>query len=131
MSEAEAEAVLDDHTPEVYSLAQWLRRAVKSADEGLSERVYKGWHGFGYHHADAGYVCAVFPREDDVLLAFEHGADLADPDGRLTHGGRQVRSLVFTERSSHPFAAIRGFVAAAVEDGLARRQSGGRGARLC
>ncbi len=124
MSEADAEAVLDGHTPEVYGLAQWLRRAVKSADRDLSERVYKGRHGFGYHHPDAGYVCAVFPREDDVLLAFEHGADLADPEGRLTAGGKQVRSLVFTERSSHPFAVIRGFVRAAVEDGVRRRQSG-------
>jgi hypothetical protein len=124
MSEADAEDVLDGHTPAVYGLAQWLRRAVKSADEHLSERVYKGWHGFGYHHPDAGYVCAVFPREDDVLLAFEHGADLADPERRLTEGRKQMRSLVFTDRSSHPFAAIRGFVAAAVEDGVARRQSG-------
>ena len=124
MSEADAEAVLDGHTPDVYGLAQWLRRAVKSADQDLSERVYTGWHGFGYHHPDAGYVCAVFPREDDVLLAFEHGADLADPEQRLTEGGRQVRHLVFSDRSSHPFAAVRGFVGAAVEDGVARRQSG-------
>jgi hypothetical protein len=124
MSEADAEAVLDGHTPEVYGLARWLRRAVTSADRDLSERVYKGRHGFGYHHPDAGYVCAVFPREDDVLLAFAHGADLADPEGRLAAGGRQVRSLVFTGRSSHPFAVIRGFVRAAVEDGLARRRSG-------
>jgi hypothetical protein len=124
MSEADAEAVLGGHTPEVYGLVQWLRRAVKSADQDLRERVYTGWHGFGYHHPDAGYVCAVFPREDDVLLAFEHGANLADPEGRLTEGGKQVRSLVFTERSSHPFADIRGFVRAAVEDGVRRRQSG-------
>ena len=124
MNEADAEAVLDGHTPEVYGLAQWLRRAVKSADHGLGERVYKGRHGFGYHHPDAGYVCAVFPREDDVLLAFEHGVDLADPEVRLAAGGKQVRYLVFAERSSHPFTVIRGFVKAAVEGGVARRQSG-------
>jgi hypothetical protein len=87
MSESEAEALLDGHTPEVYEVAQWLRRAVKSSDPSLNERVYNGWHGFGYHHPDAGYVGAVFPRDEDVLLAFEHGADLADPDA----GGRPRR----------------------------------------
>lgn len=126
MSGHEDEAVLDGHTAEVVSLTQWLRRAVQASDQELRERVYRGWHGFGYHHPDAGYVCAVFPRDDEVLLAFEHGVDLPDPEGLLIAGGRQVRSLVFTDRSSHPFAVIREFVRAAVEDGLARRQSGGR-----
>ena len=35
MTESEAEALLDGHTPEVYQVVQWVRRAVKSSDPGL------------------------------------------------------------------------------------------------
>ena len=117
-------AVLDGHSAAVVDLADWLRQTVRAADPELRERVYVGWHGFGFHHPDAGYVCAVFPRDEDVLLAFEHGVDLPDPEGRLQAGGKQVRHLVFASRDAHPPRATTAFVAAAVEEGVRRRQSG-------
>lgn len=117
-------AVLEGHSEAVVDIADWLRQTVRAVDPELRERVYVGWHGFGFHHPDAGYVCAVFPRDDDVLLAFERGVDLADPDGRLQIGGKQVRHLVFTSRDAHPPRVIAVFVAAAVEEGVRRRQSG-------
>ena len=117
-------AVLDGHSEAVVDIADWLRQAVRESEPELRERVYVGWHGFGFHHPDAGYVCAVFPRDDDVLLAFEHGVDLPDPEGRLQPGGKQVRHLVFTSRGSQPPRVIAAFVAAAVEEGVRRRQSG-------
>ena len=36
-------------------------------------------------------MCAVFPRADEVLLAFERGVELEDPDGLLEGDGRTVR----------------------------------------
>lgn len=117
-------AVLDGHSVAVVDVTDWLRQTARAADPELRERVYVGWHGFGFHHPDAGYVRAVFPRDDDVLLAFEHGVDLPDPEGRLRSGGKQVRHLVFASRGSHPPRAIAAFVAAAVEEGVRRRQSG-------
>jgi hypothetical protein len=75
----------------VVAAAQWLREVVLDAMPDAAERVYRGWHGFGYHHPQAGYVCAVFPRADDALLAFERGVLLADPHGLLYGDGRTVR----------------------------------------
>jgi hypothetical protein len=116
--------VLEGHSQAVVDLTNWLRQTVRAADPELGERVYVGWHGFGFHHPDAGYVCAVFPRAEDVLLAFEHGVDLPDPERRLQAGGKQVCHLVFTSRDAHPPRVIAVFVAAAVEEGVRRRQSG-------
>jgi len=117
-------AVLEGHSEAVVDIADWLRQTVRAVDPELRERVYVGWHGFGFHHPDAGYVCAVFPRDDDVLLAFERGVDLADPDGRLQIGGKQVRHLVFAGLDAQPRSVIAAFVSAAVEEGVRRRQSG-------
>jgi len=117
-------AVFEGHSQAVVDVADWLRQTVRAADPELGERVYVGWHGFGFHHPDAGYVCAVFPREEDVLLAFEHGVDLPDPERRLQAGGKQVKHLVFARRGTHPPRVIAVFVAAAVEEGVRRRQSG-------
>ena len=89
----EAAELLVDHADHVVATAQWLRELVADAVPDAVERVYPGWHGFGYRHPVAGYFCAVFPRTDDVKLSFEHGARLADPHGLLTGTGRQVRQV--------------------------------------
>ncbi|MDQ4069428.1 MAG: DUF1801 domain-containing protein, partial [Actinomycetota bacterium] len=85
--------LLADHSGDVVATAQWLRQLVSSTVPDAVESVYKGWHGFGYRHPEAGYFCAVFPRTASVQLSFEHGARLADPHRLLTGTGRQVRSV--------------------------------------
>jgi hypothetical protein len=89
--ERERAALLAEHTPQVAAAAAWLREVVVDALPDAREVVYRGWHALGYHHPAAGYVCAVFPRADDVLLGFEHGVLLADPHGLLSGEGRTVR----------------------------------------
>jgi hypothetical protein len=89
--EPERAALLAEHTAEVAAAAEWLREVVLGALPDASERVYRGWHGFGYHHPEAGYVCAVFPRAGEALLAFERGVLLDDPHGLLDGDGRTVR----------------------------------------
>ena len=85
------EDLLDDHTPEVAELARQLRDLIRSAMPAATERVYPGWHGLGFHHPTAGYVCALFPAADHVRVGFEHGHLLPDPGGWFDSGGRRVR----------------------------------------
>ena len=87
----EAAELLLDHDDRVVAAAQWLRELVTATVPDAVERVYPGWHGFGYRHPQAGYFCAVFPRSDTVQLSFERGARLPDPHRLLAGGGRQVR----------------------------------------
>jgi hypothetical protein len=89
--EGERAALLAEHTPQVVAAATWLREVVLDALPDAREVVYRGWHGLGYHHPAAGYLCAVFPRADDVLLGFERGVLLDDPHGLLSGEGRTVR----------------------------------------
>ena len=89
--------LLAEHTPDVAELTLALRSAIRVAHPELSERVYPGWHGIGFHHPKAGYVCALFPGDAHVRLGFEHGHLLADADGVFDAGGTQVRYVTITE----------------------------------
>ena len=85
------EDILDDHTPAVVELVQQLRDLVGSSMPDAAERIYPGWHGIGFHHPTAGYVCGLFPGADNVRVGFEHGHVLSDPHGLFDSGGSQVR----------------------------------------
>jgi hypothetical protein len=112
--ESERAALLAEHTDEVAAVTGWLREVVLGALPDASERVYRGWHGFGYHHPEAGYVCAVFPRADEVLLAFERGVVLDDPDGLLEGDGRTVRWVRVTTPGEPPADRLVQLIDAAV-----------------
>ena len=79
--------------PRTWELAAWTRGQVRAADPDLTERLYRGWRGVGFRHPEAGYVCAIYPRSDCVVLLFEHGASLLDPEGVLLGDGAQTRFL--------------------------------------
>jgi hypothetical protein len=126
--EPERTALLAEHAAEVVEAAEWLREVVLGALPDASERVYRGWHGFGYHHPEAGYVCAVFPRAGEVLLAFERGVLLDDPHGLLHGGGRTVRWARVRAPGDPPAERLVELIDAAVLVGSARpaaRQSAG------
>lgn len=101
----------------VFHLAAWVREAVLTADPDLSERVYRGWRGVGFRHPEVGYVCGIFPRDDEVDLLFEHGAALPDPDSILRGDGTQTRFVSVRE----PDAALREQIAAYVQQAVAQR----------
>lgn len=112
--------LLAEHTPEVAALTDDLRRVVRAALPEATERVYSGWHGFGFLDPDAGYVCGIFPIADRVKLGFEHGAALPDPDGLFTSGGSQVRYVELRPGDEIEVAAITDLIADAVELGARR-----------
>jgi hypothetical protein len=109
--------------PDLADLALWVREAVLAGEPDLTERVYLGWDGIGFRHPDAGYVCAIYPREQDqeVRLLFEHGARLDDPEGLLEGAGSQTRFIPVQERDDRLAAAIGRCVHDAVAERLFRR----------
>jgi hypothetical protein len=114
---------LAESHPGLADLALWVREAVLAGEPDLSERVYRGWDGIGFRHPDAGYVCAVYPREREreVRLLFEHGVRLDDPERLLEGAGTQTRFIRVRERDDGLAAGIGRYVRAAVAERLFRR----------
>jgi hypothetical protein len=104
--------------PGLADLALWVRVAVLAGEPDLTERVYRGWDGIGFRHPDAGYVCAIYPREGEVRLLFEHGVRLRDDEGLLEGAGSQTRFIRVRERNDPLAAAIGRYVRAAVAQRL-------------
>lgn len=91
--------ILRNHSAEVQAVAEKLRRIVKNAIPGVTEKAYPGWHGIGYTHPQAGYFCCIFPFEDKVKLAFEFGAFLSDPNSLLVRPATSSKRLRYLEMS--------------------------------
>lgn len=106
--------ILRDHTPEVRAIAETLRRLIHDTIDGMTERAYPGWHAIGFRHPRAGYVCGIFPFESLVRFVFEHGRQLADPDGVLRGDGKQVRYIDLVDATAVPLDAIRPLLLEAV-----------------
>lgn len=111
---ADIQVYLATTHPELAELALWVRAIVLDAEPDFAERLYRGWDGIGYRHPEAGYVCGIFPRGDEVRLLFEQGARLADTDGLLRGTGTQTRFIPVTE-SIHDLAeTLQRYIRAAV-----------------
>jgi hypothetical protein len=91
----DVQAFLVGSHPDLADLVLWVRELVLTSEPDLTERVYRGWDGIGFRHPAAGYVCAIYPREQDqeVRLLFEHGARLDDPERLLDGVGTQTRFI--------------------------------------
>jgi hypothetical protein len=89
------EDILRDHTAPVQRIAAQLRRVIHETGNSLVEKAYPGWHGIGFRHPRAGYVCGIFPLDDSVRLLFEKGRLLSDPEGILMGDGKQTRYIEF------------------------------------
>lgn len=53
---------------------------------GVTGQVRPGWRSVNFRHELAGYFGAVFPNEERVIVYFEYGRLLSDPDGLLDGG---------------------------------------------
>jgi hypothetical protein len=117
MTEREVLSFLRELNPEQFDVAVWTWEAVLAADPDLAQRIYRGWKGIGFRHSDAGYVCALYPRSDCVVLLFEHGASLPDPERILLGEGSQTRFI----RIAEPDPALRDRIVAYVQQAVAQR----------
>jgi len=106
--------ILAGHTPLVRALVDDLRRIVRQAVPQAVETANRGWHSLNYSHPQAGYFCGLFPRADDVNVAFEFGALLPDPHGLLTGETRQVRFVVVKSKRGIRVRAFKQLLLAAV-----------------
>jgi hypothetical protein len=77
------EALLARYSPEVRECVRRLRELIGSWVPEAREQVYPGWKAIGYRSTDAGYFCGLFPQDDHVLVGFERGSNLTDPEGLL------------------------------------------------
>ena len=73
--------------------------------------------------ATAGYVCAIYPRqqEQEVRLLFEFGVRLPDPERLLEGDGTQTRFIRVRQPDERLAAAIGRYVHEAVAERLFRR----------
>jgi hypothetical protein len=117
---------LSTFPPEIQRLANELRALVKETVPSVKEAVYTGWKLIGYRakkgRIDA-YFCFIAPFENRVMLGFEYGIQLFDPNLWLEGEGTQVRYLTVREQKDIEIEVFRAFIAEAAQIALERKRS--------
>jgi hypothetical protein len=115
---------LSTFPPEIQELANALRALIKETVPNLKEAVYTGWKLIGYRvkkgRSDA-YFCFVAPFPNRVMLGFEYGILLFDPNLQLEGEGTQVRYLTVREPDDLEPEVFRAFIAEAAQIALQRK----------
>lgn len=117
---------LSTFPPEVQTLANELRALVKETVPNVKEAVYTGWSLIGYRvkqgRSDA-YFCFIAPFPNRIMLGFEYGIQLFDPNLRLEGDGTQVRYLTVREKDDIEPEVFRAFIVEAAQIALQRKPS--------
>jgi hypothetical protein len=120
------EEFLASFPPEIQFLANQLRTLVKETIPNVKEAVYTGWKLIGYRvkkgRRDA-YFCFIVPFENRVMLGFEYGVQLFDPNLWLEGDGTQVRYITVREKDDIETEVFRAFIAEAAQIALQRKLS--------
>ena len=118
------EEFLSPFPPAVQELANELRALVKETVPHVKEAVYTGWQLIGYRvgkgRRDA-YFCFIAPFPNRIMLGFEYGVQLFDPELRLEGEGSQVRYLTVREQADIQPEVFRAFIAEAAQIALQRK----------
>lgn len=121
------EQFLTAFPPDVQTLANELRTLVKETVPKITEAVYPGWKLIGYRVKQgrrSAYFCFIVPFENRIMLGFEYGIQLFDPDLRLEGEGSQVRYLTVREKQDIEPEVFRAFIAEAAQIALQRKLLG-------
>lgn len=97
------EEYLEDFPPHIRQCAEELRLLVREVVPEYIERVYPGWKLIGYRRKKGSksfYFAFIYPTADKVVLGFEYGILLSDPNKLLIGNGSQVRQVVFKKVSN-------------------------------
>ena len=86
--------LLQTHNPDIQAIVADLRKLILETVPNAAESANPGWHSISYRHPQQGYFCGIFPTHDHVILVFEFGILLPDPDGVLVGDGKQVRNII-------------------------------------
>jgi len=115
---------LSTFPPEIQELAAELRALVKATTPNVKEAVYTSWNLIGYRvkqgRRDA-YFCFIAPFSNRIMLGFEYGIQLFDPELRLEGEGTQVRYLTIREKEDIEPEVFRTFIAEAAQIALQRK----------
>jgi hypothetical protein len=102
-------------------LANELRGLVKETVPHVNEAVYPGWKLIGYRVKKGrgnAYFCFIAPFDNRIMLGFEYGIQLFDPELRLEGEGTQVRYLTVREREDIQPEIFRVFLVEAAQIAL-------------
>lgn len=120
------EQFLSTFPPDMQTLANELRALVKETIPNVKEAVYPGWKLLGYRvkkgRSDA-YFCFIAPFENRIMLGFEYGVQLFDPNLWLEGDGTQVRYLTVREKEDIQPEIFQAFIAEAAQIALHRKLS--------
>ncbi len=120
------EEFLSTFPPEMQELANELRSLVKETIPNVKEAVYSGWKLIGYRvkkgRKDA-YFCFIAPFPNRIMLGFEYGIQLFDPNLRLEGDGTQIRYLTVREKDDIEPESFRDFIIEAAQIALQRKFS--------
>ncbi len=121
--------LLAQFNPEMQALGNRLRRLIKAAVPEAIEAVYVGWKLIGYRakvERKEVYFGFIAPFPDRVVIGFEWGVLLADPDRLLSGEGRQVRQVTMRQARDIKARALKRLIAAAVQAAALPRAEKGR-----
>ncbi len=115
MFERDLDQLLSGHPTAVAALAREMIALVQSIRPDFTVRVAKGWQTVNFHHAQAGFINAIYlSRPGQVLLIFQDGRLLDHP--LLTDDGKvkKVRWMSFAPGDAIPADDIAILIAEAV-----------------
>lgn len=120
------EQFLSTFPPDMQALANELRALVKETIPNVKETVYTGWKLIGYRvkkGRSEAYFCFIAPFENRIMLGFEYGVQLFDPNLWLEGDGSQVRYLTVREKEDIEPEVFQAFIAEAAQIALHRKLS--------
>ena len=118
------EEFLSSFPLEIQALANELRALVKETTPNVKEAVYTGWKLIGYRVKQGkrdAYFCFIAPFPNRIMLGFEYGILLFDPNLRLEGEGSQVRYLTVREKGDVDPESFRAFIAEAAQIALQQK----------
>jgi len=110
------DALTRDLLPETRAILSELTSLIISTIPEATQKVNLGWKSLNFSHPNVGYFCGLFPVDDRVVVAFEFGVLLPDPDGILDSRScaKQVRYAQIRSLDALPRAALKRLLRAAV-----------------
>jgi len=115
-SQMPLDALTRDLLPETRAVLSELTSLIIRSIPEATEKVNLGWRSVNFSHPSVGYFCGLFPVDDRVVVAFEFGVLLPDPDGILDSRScaKQVRYARIRSLDALPRAALKRLLRAAV-----------------
>jgi hypothetical protein len=86
------EELLAGHDEPVQRTTLAVLGSIERVAPELRRKVLPGWRAVGFSSPASGFLCAVFPYDDRVDIAFEVGHRLDDPAG-LLHTGKNAKQV--------------------------------------